>query len=196
MPGTCYNKSEKAAAWETNVAIQQCCCNCCQSFTWQQQNNCYSWSFFEAWNFTLFVCLCFFFFNVSNRIFYLFLNKCSSDEINGTSILSVLIIVIINHELSIFQCVLGKEVTCGNFSCYWRVLCLFWKLIYKGKLYFLFFPQMIAFPKLRKMLFISSKKLFLFSRYSDLCNIFLSILSRFKWISKSGIIYDVMNLLV
>ena len=122
MPGTCYNKSEKAAAWETNVAIQQCCCNCCQSFTWQQQNNCYSWSFFEAWNFTLFVCLCFFFFNVSNRIFYLFLNKCSSDEINGTSILSVLIIVIINHELSIFQCVLGKEVTCGNFSCYWRVL--------------------------------------------------------------------------
>ena len=35
--------------------------------------------------------------------------------------------------------------------------------------YFLFFQQMIAFQKLRKMVLISSKKLFSFSRYSNLC---------------------------
>ena len=39
---------------------------------------------------------------------------------------------------------------------------------------FLFFHQMIALPKLWKVLFISSKKLFSFSRYSYFCNLFPS----------------------
>ena len=39
---------------------------------------------------------------------------------------------------------------------------------------FLFFLQMIALQKLRKMFFISSKKLFSFSRYSNFCNFFPS----------------------
>ena len=36
----------------------------------------------------------------------------------------------------------------------------------------LFFYQMIGLQKLWKMCFISSKKLFSFSRYSDFCNFF------------------------
>ena len=36
--------------------------------------------------------------------------------------------------------------------------------------FFLFFHQMIALQKLWKMFFISSKKLFFFSRYSNFCN--------------------------
>ena len=35
--------------------------------------------------------------------------------------------------------------------------------------YFLFFQQMAVLQKLRKMLFISSKKLFSFLRYSNFC---------------------------
>ena len=35
---------------------------------------------------------------------------------------------------------------------------------------FLFFHRMVAHQKLWKMFFISSKKLFLFSRYSNFCN--------------------------
>ena len=35
---------------------------------------------------------------------------------------------------------------------------------------FLFFHQMMALPKLWKVFFISSKKFFLFSRYSKFCN--------------------------
>ena len=35
---------------------------------------------------------------------------------------------------------------------------------------FLFFHQMIALQKLWKIFFLSSKKLFLFSRYSNFCN--------------------------
>ena len=50
--------------------------------------------------------------------------------------------------------------------------------------YFLVFPQNIALPKLSKMLFILSKKLFLFSGYSNFCNFPLSTLSRFKRTSK------------
>ena len=38
----------------------------------------------------------------------------------------------------------------------------------------LFFHQMIGLQKLWKMFFISSKKLFSFSRYSDFCNFFPS----------------------
>ena len=38
--------------------------------------------------------------------------------------------------------------------------------------YFLLFHQMIGLQMFRKMLFISSKKLFLFSKYSDFCNFF------------------------
>ena len=37
---------------------------------------------------------------------------------------------------------------------------------------FLFFHQMIALQKLRKMFFISPKKLFSFSRYSNFCSFF------------------------
>ena len=38
----------------------------------------------------------------------------------------------------------------------------------------LFFQQMTALQNLRKMFFISSKKLFWFSRYSNFCNFFPS----------------------
>ena len=58
---------------------------------------------------------------------------------------------------------------------------------------FLFFHQMIAFQNLWKMFFISSKKLFSFSRYSIFCIFSLSTLSRFTRTSASGMIYDVMN---
>ena len=59
----------------------------------------------------------------------------------------------------------------------------------------LFFYQMIAFKKLWKMFFVSSKKLFLFSRYWNFCvfSPFLSTPSRFRRTNRSGIIYDVMN---
>ena len=40
---------------------------------------------------------------------------------------------------------------------------------------YLFFHQMVAFQKLWKMLFISSKKLFSFSRYSNFCDFFPSL---------------------
>ena len=42
---------------------------------------------------------------------------------------------------------------------------------------FLFFHQMIALKKIRKMHFISSKKVFLFSTYSNFCMSLLPILS-------------------
>ena len=59
---------------------------------------------------------------------------------------------------------------------------------------FLFFHQMIALQNLWKMFFISSKKLFSFSRYSTFCIVpFLSTFSRFQRTSGSGIVYDVMN---
>ena len=40
--------------------------------------------------------------------------------------------------------------------------------------FFLFFHQILALKKLWKMFFISSKKLFSFSRYSNFCNFFPS----------------------
>ena len=59
---------------------------------------------------------------------------------------------------------------------------------------FLFFHQMIAFQKLEKMFFISSKKLFTFLRCSNICIFSLPFhtfqIQKDKW---SGIIYDVMN---
>ena len=59
----------------------------------------------------------------------------------------------------------------------------------------LFFHQMIAPQKLWKMFFISSKKLFSFSRYSNFYNFSPSFphFSRFKRTYGSGIIYDVIN---
>ena len=60
---------------------------------------------------------------------------------------------------------------------------------------FLFFHQMIALQKLWKMFFLSSKKLFLFLRYSNFCNFFTSF-CQFPYTNRSGIIYDVMNCLV
>ena len=61
--------------------------------------------------------------------------------------------------------------------------------------YFLFFHQMMTLGKFRKMRFISSKKLFLFPKYSNFCNFFPSFpsLSRFKRKNESGIIYDTMK---
>ena len=44
-----------------------------------------------------------------------------------------------------------------------------------------------------KVLFIPSKKLFLFSRYSIFCNFALSTLSKHKRANGSGLIYYVMN---
>ena len=47
--------------------------------------------------------------------------------------------------------------------------CIVWATIKASVPYFLFFQEMIALQKLGKMLFISSKKLFLLSRYSNFC---------------------------
>ena len=62
------------------------------------------------------------------------------------------------------------------------------------------FCQMFIFSpndrplKTMKNVFFSSKKLFLSSRYSNLCIFFfLSTLPRFKRANGSGIIYDVIN---
>ena len=62
------------------------------------------------------------------------------------------------------------------------------------------FHQMIALQKLWKMFFISSKKLFLFSRYSDFCIsvfcLFLRVSHCFRGWSKINLeIYDVFNCL-
>ena len=62
------------------------------------------------------------------------------------------------------------------------------------------FHQMIALSKLWKMFFISSKKLFLFSRYSDFCIsvfcLFLRVSHCFRGWSKINLeIYDVFNCL-
>ena len=53
-------------------------------------------------------------------------------------------------------------------------LLIFLKLVFAIFYHFLFFHQMIALEKLWKMFFISSKKLFSFSRYSDFGNFFPS----------------------
>ena len=59
---------------------------------------------------------------------------------------------------------------------------------------FIFFHQMIPLQKRRNIDFVSSKKLFLFSRYSNFCNFSLP-LHTFQILrtSGSGIIYDVTN---
>ena len=65
---------------------------------------------------------------------------------------------------------------------------------------FLFFRQMIVLQKLRKMLLISSKKLFSFSRYSNFC---ISVLSFFPpvghcfrgWLKINLKVYDIVNCL-
>ena len=60
---------------------------------------------------------------------------------------------------------------------------------------FLFFTKWQPFKKLWKMFFISSKKLFLFSRYSIFYKFlpFLFTLLRLKMTNGSRIIHDVMN---
>ena len=65
---------------------------------------------------------------------------------------------------------------------------------------FLFLRQMIVLQKLRKMLLISSKKLFSFSRYSNFC---ISVLSFFPpvghcfrgWLKINLKVYDIVNCL-
>ena len=74
---------------------------------------------------------------------------------------------------------------------------IFWKLVL-AIFYFikcLFFHHMIDLQKLWKMFFILSKKLILFSKYSNFLYffLFLSTLFRFKKTNRSGIIYDVIN---
>ena len=64
----------------------------------------------------------------------------------------------------------------------------------------IFFHQMIALQKLWKMLFISSKKLFSFSRYSNFCisdlRLFLPVGHCFRVWSKMNLnVYDVINCL-
>ena len=63
---------------------------------------------------------------------------------------------------------------------------------------FLFFHQMIARQKLWKVFFISSKRLFSFSRYPNFCIFSPSFphFSRYKRTNVSRIIHDVMNCLV
>ena len=56
------------------------------------------------------------------------------------------------------------------------------------------FPPNDSPSKTMKNVFVSSRKLFSFSRYSNFCDFpFLSTLSRFKRANRSRIIYDVMN---
>ena len=66
--------------------------------------------------------------------------------------------------------------------------------------YFLFFHQMIALQELWKMFFISSKKLFSFSRYLIFVFMsspfFLTVAHCFRWWSKINLkVYDVINCL-
>ena len=63
------------------------------------------------------------------------------------------------------------------------------------------FHWIIALQKLSKMFFISSKKLFLFSRYSNFCiSVYLSFFSSVShcfggWSNKNHKVYDVINCL-
>ena len=62
--------------------------------------------------------------------------------------------------------------------------------------HFLIFSPSDSPLKTTKQIFISSEKLFLFSRYSVFCDFFPSFLFtlfKFKRTNGSGIIYDVMN---
>ena len=70
-----------------------------------------------------------------------------------------------------FRCLL--PLSCFYWSSLWllkvKIPLVSLKLVSAIFIKFLFFHQMIALQKLWKMLFISSKKLFLFSRYSIFC---------------------------
>ena len=66
---------------------------------------------------------------------------------------------------------------CGEASLQQIYILYTLKLVSTIFIKFLFFHQMTALQKLRKMLFISSKKLFSFSRYSNFC---ISILPFFS----------------
>ena len=94
--------------------------------------------------------------------------KCSSWDLN-------IIDIVINLTIDIVACYTLKLVS----NIFYQIFV---------------FPPNVALQKLRKMFFISSKKLFSFSRYSNFCIFFPSFpLSRFKRKNGSGIIYDVMN---
>ena len=85
----------------------------------------------------------------------------------------------------------------------WIIVCLiisitpYLKFVFAIFIKFLFFHQMITLQNLWKMFFISSKKLFSFSRYSIFLYKsffpFLPTLSRLKRTNRSGITYDVIN---
>ena len=67
-------------------------------------------------------------------------------------------LLVLNSYNSFIQLLIASE---------WKTLSL--KLVSAIFIKFLFFHQMIALQKLWKILFISSKKLFSFSRYSNVC---------------------------
>ena len=71
------------------------------------------------------------------------------------------LVVLLIAKINIFK----QQLTCYQ----WESLKQLLKLVSAIFIKFLFFQQMIALQKLWKMLFISSKKFFLFSRYSNFC---------------------------
>ena len=71
------------------------------------------------------------------------------------------LVVLLIAKINIFK----QQLTCYQ----WESLKQLLKLVSAIFINFLFFQQMIALQKLWKMLFISSKKFFLFSRYSNFC---------------------------
>ena len=86
--------------------------------------------------------------------------------------------ILLKHENIIFIKFMEKGVKKVGTLRIWRYdqkLTTYLKLLsatFYQIIKFLFFHEMIALQKLWKMFFISSKKLFSFSRYSSFCNIF------------------------
>ena len=84
-----------------------------------------------------------------------------------------------------------------------RIVYLSWKLKLVSAMFYqnFIFHQMIPLQKLWKMFFISSKKLFLFSRYSDFwifiySPIFFPVSHCFRpWFKKNPEVYDLINCL-
>ena len=102
----------------------------------------------------------------------------------------------LHHRLSFLDCIM-KQMTIIIFRVifYW-----FLKLVSAIFIKFLFFHQMIALQKLRKMLFSSSKKLFSFSRYSIFVflsfPLFLPVGHCFRgWLKINLKVYDVIHCL-
>ena len=93
-----------------------------------------------------------------------------------------------------------KFVLCNFLNFTWLFIWI-WSLCLLFFIKFFIFHQMIALQKLWKMFFISSKKLFSFSRYSNFCIFrFSPIISPAShcfrdWSKKNIKVYDVINCL-